>query len=231
MDIVSKYTALLGQQKLKESFVKDLELVLSRKDPNIEKGKLNFIRYSEMKNWSVRELFGEDLEQADRALINKVYHMIFDIGSDFESVIRMLYSFRNGPKSGIKVADPEDNYEWTNKDGNEKYSTYERECDALFDIDGRGNTERLVTGNPKLRNLLEDGEYIPSLGQLNLMAHYMDELNKAFTYVSASPLSSTWYWSSTESSQAVAWYVVFSSGLTGTGNKHIGDMVRAVIDF
>lgn len=23
----------------------------------------------------------------------------------------------------IKVADPEDNYEWTNKDGNEKYST------------------------------------------------------------------------------------------------------------
>ena len=76
-----------------------------------------------MKNWSVRELFGEDLEQADRALINKVYHMLFDIGSDFESVIRMLYSFRNGPKSGIKVADPEDNYEWTNKDGNEKYST------------------------------------------------------------------------------------------------------------
>lgn len=81
---------------------------------------------------------------------------------------------------------------------------YERECDALFDIDGRGNTERLVARNPKLRNLLEDGEYIPSLGQLNLMAHYMDELNKAFTYVSASPLSSTWYWSSTESSQAVA---------------------------
>ena len=39
------------------------------------------------------------------------------------------------------------------------------------------------------------------------------------------------YWSSTESSQAVAWYVVFSSGLTGTGNKHIGDMVRTVIDF
>ena len=69
------------------------------------------------------EILEQDLEQADRALINKVYHMLFDIGSDFESVIRMLYSFRNGPKSGIKVANPEDNYEWTNKDGNEKYST------------------------------------------------------------------------------------------------------------
>lgn len=79
--------------------------------------------YDRDENRNVRELFDEDLEQADRALINKVYHMLFDIGSDFESVIRMLYSFRNGPKSGIKVANPEDNYEWTNKDGNEKYST------------------------------------------------------------------------------------------------------------
>lgn len=96
---------------------------------------------------------------------------------------------------------------------------------------GREKKNIIHSINPKLRNLLEDGEYIPSLGQLNLMAHYMNELNKAFAYVSASPLSSTWYWSSTESSQAVAWYVVFSSGLTGTGNKHIGDMVRAVIDF
>lgn len=86
--------------------------------------------------------------------------------------------------------------------GNETY--YERECDALFDIDGRGNTERLVARNPKLKNLLEDDEYIPSLGQLNLMAHHMDELNKAFTYVSASPLSSAWYWSSTEYSQVSA---------------------------
>lgn len=96
------------------------------------------------------------------------------------------------------------------KSGSETY--YERKCDALFDIDGRGNTERLVARNPKLKNLLKDGEYIPSLGQLNLMAHYMDELNKAFAYVSASPLSSTWYRSSTESSPSVAWYVDFSIG-------------------
>ena len=108
---------------------------------------------------------------------------------------------------------------------------YERECDALFDIDGRGNTERLVARNPKLRNLLEDGEYIPSLGQLNLMAHYMDELNKAFAYVSASPLSSSWYWSSTENSQGYAWYVNFSNGSTSNNYKYSSYRVRAVIDF
>lgn len=113
--------------------------------------------------------------------------------------------------------------------GSETY--YERECDALFDIDGRGNTERLVARNPKLRNLLEDDEYIPSLGQLNLMAHYMDELNKAFTYVSASPLSSTWYWSSTEYSKVSAWFVSFSIGGTHSNIEYNSYRVRAVIDF
>jgi hypothetical protein len=108
---------------------------------------------------------------------------------------------------------------------------YERECDALFDIDGRGNTERLVARNPKLRNLLEDGEYIPSLGQLNLMAHYMDELNKAFAYVSASPLSSAWYWSSTEGSQSNAWLVGFSNGITLNNSKYFSYRVRAVAAF
>lgn len=108
---------------------------------------------------------------------------------------------------------------------------YERECDALFDIDGRGNTERLVARNPKLKNLLEDGEYIPSLGQLNLMAHHMDELNKAFAYVSASPLSSAWYWSSTEVSQSNAWYVNFSNGGTYGTYKYSSYRVRAVAAF
>lgn len=108
---------------------------------------------------------------------------------------------------------------------------YERECDALFDIDGRGNTERLVARNPKLRNLPEDGEYIPSLGQLNLMAHHMDELNKAFAYVSASPLSSARYWSSTEYSKVSAWFVSFSIGGTHSNIEYNSYRVRAVIDF
>lgn len=108
---------------------------------------------------------------------------------------------------------------------------YERECDALFDIDGRGNTERLVARNPKLKNMLKDGEYIPSLSQLNLMNHYMDELNKAFAYVSASLLSLAGYWSSTENSQNYAWHVYFSSGGTLSDNKCYNYRVRTVIDF
>ena len=114
--------------------------------------------------------------------------------------------------------------------GSETY--YERECDALFDIDGRGNTERLVARNPKLRNLLEDGEYIPSLGQLNPMAHYKDSINDALEYIGAEPLaSSAWYWSSTESSQGSAWSVHFPFGITLNNHKYNSGRVRAVAAF
>lgn len=113
--------------------------------------------------------------------------------------------------------------------GSETY--YERECDALFDINGRGNTERLVVRNPKLRNLLKDGEYIPSLRQLNLMAHYKDSINDALKYIGAEPLASAWFWSSTESSQYNAWYVYFFIGDTGSYSKYGSGRVRAVIDF
>ena len=109
---------------------------------------------------------------------------------------------------------------------------YERECDALFDFDGQKNTERLVARNPKLRNLLEDGEYIPSLGQLNLMAHYKDSINDALEYIGAEPLvSSAWYWSSTEYSQSNAWYVSFSNGGTSSNGKYSSIRVRAVAAF
>ena len=113
--------------------------------------------------------------------------------------------------------------------GHETY--YERECDALFDFDGQKNTERLVARNPKLKNLLEDGEYIPSLGQLNLMAHYKDSINDALEYIGAEPLGSTWYWSSTESSQTGAWFVYFSNGNTNGVNKYPSNRVRAVAAF
>lgn len=113
--------------------------------------------------------------------------------------------------------------------GSETY--YECECDALFDFDGQKNTERLVARNPKLKNLLEDGEYIPSLRQLNLIAHYKDSINNALKYIGAEPLSSAWFWSSTESSQYNAWYVYFFIGDTGSYSKYGSGRVRAVIDF
>lgn len=59
MNMVSKYTALLGQKKLKESFVKDLELALSRDGLIMKPGKLNFTSYSDCGQKSKVEKFAE----------------------------------------------------------------------------------------------------------------------------------------------------------------------------
>lgn len=109
MKVVSIYSALLGQKKLKEQFVEDLRNLLHRDNElHMISGKLSFIKYSELKNWSIRQIAKEGrLSEEDQALVDKVHHMLLIINTDFESVVRMLYSFRNGPKAGIKVYDYE----------------------------------------------------------------------------------------------------------------------------
>lgn len=126
MKTVSIYSALLGQKKLKEQFVEDLRNLLHRDNKlRMIPGKLSFVKYSELKTWSIRQIAKEgELLEEDQALVDKVNHMLLIINTDFDSVVRMLYSFRNGPKAGIRVYNYDKNYEWTNKDGNEKLSTH-----------------------------------------------------------------------------------------------------------
>lgn len=126
MKIVSIYSALLGQKKLKEQFVEDLRNLLHKDNKlRMTSGKLSFVKYSELKIWSIRQIAKEgELSEEDQALVDKVHHMLLIKNTDFDSVVRMLYSFRNGPKAGIRVYNYDKNYEWTNKDGNEKLSTH-----------------------------------------------------------------------------------------------------------
>lgn len=183
----------------------------------------------------VREPSKED--KVERAiglyLIYKDGHAELFTGDNSKDCVRYIGLKHKDVSFAISLAEYDDvqllDDDSREESGHETY--YERECDALFDFDGQKNTERLIARNPNLKNLLEDGEYIPSLGQLNLMAHYMEELNKAFTYVSASPLSSAWYWSSTEYSSYSAWFVNFSSGYAYFSSKYYSGRVRAVAAF
>ena len=117
------------------------------------------------------------------------------------------------------------------KDEQEESVYYPRECDALFDFNGQKNTERLVARNTKLKNLLKNSEYIPSLGQLNLMAHYKDGINDALEYIGKKPLASTYYWSSTENSTGGSWAGSFGNGNTNAYSKYNRYRVRAVAAF
>ena len=106
-----------------------------------------------------------------------------------------------------------------------------RECNAIHDFDSFKNTAALCEDNPKLREVLEEGEAIPALGVLNIITHLREALNEALDYVGGATLSGTWYWSSTEYSPHFAWGVNFSSGYTGNYGKCGGGAVRAVAAF
>lgn len=106
-----------------------------------------------------------------------------------------------------------------------------RKCDAIYDFDSVKNTEALCEDNPKLRDVLNDGEAIPALGVLNIIAHLRDEINNALDYIGKPKLADTWYWSSTENSQGNAWGVGFSHGHTSYGTKCNANAVRAVAAF
>lgn len=106
-----------------------------------------------------------------------------------------------------------------------------RECDAIHDFDSFKNTAALCEDNQKLREVLEEGEAIPALGVLNIIAHLREALNEALDYVGGATLSDTWYWSSTECNPGNAWGVGFSSGGTNYNLKFSGSAVRAVAAF
>ena len=106
-----------------------------------------------------------------------------------------------------------------------------RECNAIHDFDSFKNTAALCEDNPKLREVLEEGEAIPALGVLNIIAHLREALNEALEYVGGAALSDTWYWSSTEYNPGNAWGVVFSNGDTYGSSKSGGYAVRAVAAF
>lgn len=112
-----------------------------------------------------------------------------------------------------------------------KRKRFDRECDAIYDFDSAKNTEALSEDNPALRDVLNEGEAIPALGVLNIIAHLRDEINEALAYIGGQELKDTWYWSSTESSQHSAWIVNFSYGGTGNGNEYGAYAVRAVAAF
>lgn len=108
---------------------------------------------------------------------------------------------------------------------------YKNECEAIYDFDSTENTAKLLQDNPRLADLLKEGETIPALGVLVIMRYLREGINKALEYAGGKPLSDNDYWSSTEGSEGYAWLVNFSNGLTWYINKYGGNAVRAVAAF
>ena len=97
--------------------------------------------------------------------------------------------------------------------------------------DGKGNTERLEKKglNPAIQ--LKDDEYVPALAELYLICLNRKSINAAMRFVAGQELAG-WYWSSTEFSEAKAWFLNLDSGNACSYAKATGKArVRLVKKF
>ena len=82
---------------------------------------------------------------------------------------------------------------------------------AAYNFNGKACTAHLLKQGD-FSFTLEEGEWIPSAGELALIYRFKDEINDALDYVEGDKLTDKWYWSSTEYSATIAWFINFSNG-------------------
>ena len=103
--------------------------------------------------------------------------------------------------------------------------------DAVADMDGARNTNHLRNIlNPQIK--LADDWYIPSLGELYRIFINKKAINAALEFAKVDILQDRWYWTSTEFSATIAWYLYLDDG-TYTWNTKASytGRVRAVSAF
>ena len=82
--------------------------------------------------------------------------------------------------------------------------------DVYNDLDGKKHTESLMRRGCKIP--LAENQYIPSQGEWLLVLMFFKKVQEALDYACGEMLKDDWYWSSTEYSSNIAWYVYVSVG-------------------
>jgi len=120
------------------------------------------------------------------------------------------------------------------EDTTKGYGNYiDNYLDATADWNGKGNTEHLKQIGLSENIHLEDGEYIPSIGELKFIQLFRKQIQAALRYVDGMLFPDVWYWTSTEQSRSYAWVLYLSDGyLDGWNVKATySGPVRAVSAF
>ena len=137
-----------------------------------------------------------------------------DLPGDSNGELQLLPRDHTSPETS-------EHYSWDDEAEKNRFNAFE-------DFDGKGNTERLKEYGSKIE--VSRGEWIPSMGELGLLMMHATDVNRAIELAGGKPIKG-WHWSSTEYSENHAWYVGFSDGNTGNGNKCSSNAVRAVAAF
>ena len=121
-----------------------------------------------------------------------------------------------GGKSLVVVLNDisDDDIELTTKQGGTRFITDYHQ--AAEDMDGKAATDDI---RDILNMGIADDEYIPSLGELYFMLAHFTRINAALEAVGGEPLRNDWYWSSTQYSATLAWYLYLDDGNANSTTK------------
>lgn len=104
--------------------------------------------------------------------------------------------------------------------------------DAVDDWNGKENTEHLKAVGLSPNIHLEDGQYIPSMGEMLFIFTHRKAVNEALEKINAQPIGGDWYWTSTEGGTLYAWGLYLNNGGMGSYTKVAGTCrVRPVSAF
>ena len=104
--------------------------------------------------------------------------------------------------------------------------------DAVANWTGKANTEHLKQIGLNKEISLAENEYIPSLGEMLFVFLNRKAINEALEAVGGTSIDGVWYWTSTEYSATLAWYLYLRHGTASSGTKASGAYrVRAVSAF
>lgn len=132
-------------------------------------------------------------------------------------------------KIAIGLKDKGD-YSLTNDNDDEECGKYyDNSIDAISDWDGEKNTEHIKSIGTDIP--LDDGEFIPSVGQIGFINLFLKSVNEALKYVGGEKLEG-YYWTSTEGSPEYAWCLYLDDGgLYWDAKDSYRGHVRAVSAF
>ena len=80
----------------------------------------------------------------------------------------------------------------------------------LFHLNGKEDTDYIIKQGTDIE--LSDGEYIPSLFELQIIFLFRKWVDEALDIVEGELLKDDWYWSSTSRSANYAWFLTFGDG-------------------
>ena len=152
-------------------------------------------------------------------------------GSNAKEGVKYVGVVFQGHRFGVALTETKTPLLPEDKEATKREDFYKTECEAIYDFDSAGNTERLLHDNPKLADYLNEGEMIPALGVVVIMYLLRKSISGALAYVGGQPLGDKAYWSSTEFLEHNAWIVGFANGYTWNYYKYYGIALRAVAAF